>query len=300
MIKRLKYHEIDFNKYNACIENSLQNSDYAQREFLDIVTGKSWELIIYDDYEAVMPVPLIVKFGFKIVLMPKLCQQLGIFSNQDSVYINNLFYNYLTKNYIVLFYAFNGNNEVSNIGLKKSYIIPKDQYSEVKKRYSIHRRRNVRIIGDLENNIIFRNSLKSEDKAFFVENMKGIKKKEDASIYFDLMQTLYEQKLMNIEILEYKNQIESMAGLYCVKTNHYLSLFVNKNPLSNTNIPSIVIDNYLKKTIADQDFDFMGSDVENVAKFNERFGAIAYKYPIVSNSKKEVLIQILKKIFFLR
>ena len=67
-----------------------------------------------------MPVPLIVKFGFKIVLMPKLCQQLGIFSNQDSVYINNLFYNYLTKNYIVLFYAFNGNNEVSNIGLKKS------------------------------------------------------------------------------------------------------------------------------------------------------------------------------------
>ncbi|WP_312195822.1 hypothetical protein [Epilithonimonas vandammei] len=300
MIKRLKYHEIDFNKYNACIENSLQNSDYAQREFLDIVTGKSWELIIYDDYEAVMPVPLIVKFGFKIVLMPKLCQQLGIFSNQDSVYINNLFYNYLTKNYIVLFYAFNGNNEVSNIGLKKSYIIPKDQYSEVKKRYSIHRRRNVRIIGDLENNIIFRNSLKSEDKAFFVENMKGIKKKEDASIYFDLMQTLYEQKLMNIEILEYKNQIESMAGLYCGKTNHYLSLFVNKNPLSNTNIPSIVIDNYLKKTIADQDFDFMGSDVENVAKFNERFGAIAYKYPIVSNSKKEVLIQILKKIFFLR
>ena len=300
MIKRLKYHEIDFNKYNACIENSLQNSDYAKREFLDIVTGKSWELIIYDDYEAVMPVPLIVKFGFKIVLMPKLCQQLGIFSNQDSVYINNLFYNYLTNNYIVLFYAFNGNNEVSNIGLKKSYIIPKDQYSEVKKRYSIHRRRNVRIIGDLENNIIFRNSLKSEDKAFFVENMKGIKKKEDASIYFDLMQTLYEQKLMNIEILEYKNQIESMAGLYCGKTNHYLSLFVNKNPLSNTNIPSIVIDNYLKKTIADQDFDFMGSDVENVAKFNERFGAIAYKYPIVSNSKKEVLIQILKKIFFLR
>ncbi|WP_312825547.1 hypothetical protein [Epilithonimonas sp.] len=300
MIKRLKYHEIDFDKYNACIEKSLQNSDYAQREFLDIVTGKSWELIIYDDYEAVMPVPLIVKFGFKIVLMPKLCQQLGIFSNQDSVYINNQFYNYLTKNYIVLFYAFNGNNEVSNIGLKKSYIIPKDQYSEVKKRYSIHRRRNVRIIGDLENNIIFRNSLKSEDKAFFVENMKGIKKKEDASIYFDLMQTLYEQKLMNIEILEYKNQIESMAGLYCGKTNHYLSLFVNKNPLSNTNIPSIVIDNYLKKTIADQDFDFMGSDVENVAKFNERFGAIAYKYPIVSKSKKEVLIQILKKIFFLR
>lgn len=300
MITRLKYHEIDFDKYNACIENSLQNSDYAQREFLDIVTGKSWELIIYDDYEAVMPVPLIVKFGFKIVLIPKLCQQLGIFSNQDSVYINNLFYNYLTKNYIVLFYAFNGNNEVSNIGLKKSYIIPKDQYSEVKKRYSIHRRRNVRIIGDLENNIIFRNSLKSEDKAFFVENMKGIKKKEDASIYFDLMQTLYEQKLMNIEILEYKNQIESMAGLYCGKTNHYLSLFVNKNPLSKTNIPSIVIDNYLKKTIANQDFDFMGSDVENVAKFNERFGAIAYKYPIVSNSKKEVLIQILKKIFFLR
>ncbi len=299
MIKRIKYQDINFQKYDNCIKTAFQNTDYAQKSFLDIVTEKSWELLVYKDYEAVMPIPIVMKFGFKIVLMPKLCQQLGVFSKQNDETLNDLFYNYLTKHFIVLFYAFNGDNTISNIGLKKSYIIPQNEYSEVKKNYSIHRRRNVRIIGDLENNLNFRKDLKTKDKEFFLENVKGIKNKNDAKIYFDLMYNLWQHKLIDIEILEYKNKTESMAALYKGVKNSYLSLFINKNPLSNTNIPSIVIDHHLQHTIVNYGFDFMGSDVESVAKFNERFGAIAYKYPIVSRSKKEVLIQILKKIFLI-
>ena len=299
MIKRIKYKDIDFQKYNNCIKSACQNSDYAEQAFLDVVTEKSWELLIYKDYEAVMPVPVVVKFGFKIVLMPKLCQQLGVFSIQNDQQLNNQFHNYLTKKLIVLFYAFNGNNEIPNIGLKKSYSISRNQYSDVKKNYSIHRRRNVRIIGSLENNLTFRTDLRTGDKEFFLENAKGIRNTKDAAVYFDLMYTLWQQKLMSIQILEYKNQIESIAGLYNGGRNNYLSLFINKNPLSNTNIPSIVIDQYLQQTITNCGFDFMGSDVESVAKFNERFGAVSYSYPIISNSKKEVLIKIFKKIFFL-
>lgn len=133
MIKRIKYQDINFQKYDNCIKTAFQNTDYAQKSFLDIVTEKSWELLVYKDYEAVMPIPIVMKFGFKIVLMPKLCQQLGVFSKQNDETLNDLFYNYLTKHFIVLFYAFNGDNTISNIGLKKSYIIPQNEYSEVKK-----------------------------------------------------------------------------------------------------------------------------------------------------------------------
>ncbi|MBU3049861.1 hypothetical protein KNV96_17100, partial [Chryseobacterium indologenes] len=85
MIKRLKYHEIDFVKYSQCLENSEQRKYTATKDFLDITSKKQWEVLVYNDYEAVMPVPFIRKYGVKIVHNPKLCQQLGVFSKKDDV-----------------------------------------------------------------------------------------------------------------------------------------------------------------------------------------------------------------------
>ena len=56
MIKRLKYNEIDFAKYSKCIENACQRKYSATKDFLDITAGKNWELLVYNNYEAVMPV----------------------------------------------------------------------------------------------------------------------------------------------------------------------------------------------------------------------------------------------------
>ena len=58
MIKRLQYHEIDFEKYTQCLENSQQRKYSATKDFLDITSNKQWELLVYNNYEAVMPVPL--------------------------------------------------------------------------------------------------------------------------------------------------------------------------------------------------------------------------------------------------
>jgi hypothetical protein len=57
MIRRLKYNEIDFEKYSKCLENSAQKNWYARKEVLDQLSG-NWHILVYNDYEAVMPVPL--------------------------------------------------------------------------------------------------------------------------------------------------------------------------------------------------------------------------------------------------
>ena len=80
MIRKIKFESIDFEKYNHCIAQSCQRKFYAERSFLDISTGKNWEILVCGDYEAVMQIPLIRKLGVKVVINPKLCQQLGIFS----------------------------------------------------------------------------------------------------------------------------------------------------------------------------------------------------------------------------
>ena len=97
MIRRLKYHEIDFEKYTECLEGSEQRKYSATKDFLDITSGKQWELLVYNDYEAIMPIPFVKKFAHKLVVNPKLCQQLGVFSKEDRLEINDLFFSFFEK-----------------------------------------------------------------------------------------------------------------------------------------------------------------------------------------------------------
>ncbi len=75
MIQRIKYKHIDFQKYNVCIEQSVQKNLYCKKENLDFLS-KNWELLVYGDYEAVMPIPFVKKAFYKFVVMPLFCQQL--------------------------------------------------------------------------------------------------------------------------------------------------------------------------------------------------------------------------------
>ena len=72
-IKLLKYHQIDFAKYNYCIEKSTYSRVEAYSWYLDITTNKKWHVYVYGDYEIVMPVFL--KRTKKNVLKKKVVQR---------------------------------------------------------------------------------------------------------------------------------------------------------------------------------------------------------------------------------
>ena len=296
MIKIVKYSEIDFARFSECLNNAQQNADYADKSFLDIVSNRQWFLLIYGDYEAVMPVSYVRKYGLTFILMPKLCQQLGVFSKKDDPEINQQFYNYLNQNFLVLIYAFNADNQFNHSVQKKtSYLIKKDSYSSTKKHYSSHRRRNVRVIGELVGNINLKKEWQEQDKHFFLKNIKGTNKEKDNEHYFEIFENLLKNRIGHLRILQFKDETQSFVYLYEGKNRRYLSLFINGYPLMNPNFPSIMIDHCLQDFIADKDFDFMGSEVENVAKFNERFGAVSYQYPLLTNDKITLLKNLWKK-----
>ncbi len=296
MIKIIKYNEIDFDQYARFLEKAIQNTDYADHQFLDIVSNRQWFLLVYGNYEAIMPVSYVRKYGFTFVLMPKLCQQLGVFSEKDDPKINQKFYDFLDKNFLVAIYAFNGDNRFSQqVQKKTSYLIRKNDYSTIKKNYSSHRRRNVRIIGDLVGNIKVKKDCKEIDKTFFIKNIKGTSKEADSLHYLQIFEKLLENNIGQLRILEFKNNIQSFVYLYEGKNRRYLSLFINRFPQINPNFPSIMIDHCLQEFINDKDFDFMGSEIENVAKFNERFGSFSYQYPLLCNNKFTLLKKLWKK-----
>lgn len=81
MIQYIKRKDLEVAKYDACIENSIQSRVYAFSWYLDIVADH-WDVLVLDDYEAVMPIPWKQKYFIKYVTQPFFCQQLGVFSKE--------------------------------------------------------------------------------------------------------------------------------------------------------------------------------------------------------------------------
>ena len=63
-IKYLSREELDDVKYNNCITESKQALLYGYTWYLDIVCDR-WDVLVLDDYVAVMPVPWRKKYGIK-------------------------------------------------------------------------------------------------------------------------------------------------------------------------------------------------------------------------------------------
>jgi hypothetical protein len=81
MIVYLTRKDVDLEKYDACIQNSINSRIYAFSWFLDIVAD-NWDLLVLDDYEAVMPLPWRMKYFIKYIYPPCWTQQLGVFSEE--------------------------------------------------------------------------------------------------------------------------------------------------------------------------------------------------------------------------
>lgn len=79
MIQYIKRKDIDIQKYNECIHNSINSRVYALSYYLDIVADH-WDILVFNDYQAVMPLPWRSKYCIKYIYPPCWTQQLGVFS----------------------------------------------------------------------------------------------------------------------------------------------------------------------------------------------------------------------------
>ena len=74
MLNFLKYHEINKQKWDLCILNSLNCKVYAFSWYLDSVSY-CWDALVYGDYEMVFPIVYKKRFFCKKIYHPLFCQQ---------------------------------------------------------------------------------------------------------------------------------------------------------------------------------------------------------------------------------
>jgi len=291
MIERVKYQDIDFEKYNNCIENSAQKNFYCEKETLDFLS-KNWELLVYGDYEAVMPIPFVKKTFFKVVLMPLFCQQLGIFGNSDKT-INEKFLQYLKTNYNVINYSFNFHNDFkTELVTKKNFYLPVQEYAFLRrKKYFKGRKSTVKTAQYLE----FREVFAQKDILEFIRNnFKGLEKESDMDFFIQYLLFLDAKKQLKMFGSYYEENLTNVAVL--INNENYFSLLglLNNEPLKNHNGASFLIDRILDLNIETKAFNFMGGSIRGIEVFFKSFGSDLQEYHVIQNSKKDLIKNWLK------
>ncbi|AZA89173.1 Uncharacterised protein [Chryseobacterium nakagawai] len=289
MIRRLKYHEIDFVKYSQCLENSEQRKYSATKDFLDITAPKQWEVLVYNDYEAVMPIPFVRKYGVKIVHNPKLCQQLGVFSNKDNVNLNEQFLDYLESHYLIRVYPFNDGNELrTKLRIKKNFLIYPDVYEKVYARYSPKRKRKLRLDEEVLNHSEIRHISYDEVRAFIESNIVGLGKESDLAGFMEIYKASYQLKYLSFLAFYYHGEIINAIATYSdCNMVALLGTFSNKEYVKLSGA-SVLIDRMIKETIETHVFDFEGGDIPNIEEFFRGFRPELKPYALIESSKKDL------------
>ncbi|RQO40315.1 hypothetical protein DBR39_05025 [Chryseobacterium sp. KBW03] len=289
MIRRLKYHEIDFVKYAQCLENSEQRKYSATKDFLDTTSTMPWEILVYKDYKAVMPVPFVRKYGVKIVHNPKLCQQLGVFSDKDDVDLNEAFLAFLEKNYMIRAYPFNDVNKLrTKIRIKKNFLLYPDSYETVRARYSPKRKRKLRLDEEVLKESEIQTISYDNAKAFIEANTIGLSKENDLSEFMRIFESFHKLDYLKFTAFYYQSRIVNVIATYT--DCNMVALLGNFNDKDYVKLSgaSVLIDHLIKENIENHIFDFEGGELPNIEEFFRGFRPELRPYGIIENSKKNL------------
>lgn len=277
MIVYLKRDDINIEKYDACIENAIQSSIYAFSWYLDIV-AENWDVLVLNDYEAVMPLPWKRKYFIKYITQPFFCQQLGVFyKNETSEELIARFINKIPKRFRKVNLNFNSDNfSLSEMESKINYILELNlAYKLLFKNFSKGRKHAVKV-GE-------GNSLKMK-KCSILDIIK-IKKEfyNHSNFPQNILKELVDYILKNNKGYirgVYSNEVLLGGGFFLKSKNRITYLFSSfnkdgrKQQAGSFLIASIIKQNENSQFI----LDFEGSNIPSIASFFKSFGAKTANY----------------------
>ena len=293
-IKFLKNHQIDYQKWDNCVDSAVNGKVYAFSWYLDIVAVQ-WSAFVYGDYKWVFPVVFKKYIFITRVYHPLFCQQLGPFSRFEHLLNNddlvNAILKLLKKKYSRFTFSINNyaksifqRSIVTHLGLSCLERINLEldlskKYEQLYSNYSTNTKRN----------------LKSNDH-FYIKNINQtelfvdlFKKHVGAKVGLKSKHYLIMQNLITvciekgIGILQgyYNTDNILLGGLFIITTlNRHILLFNFSNQIQGNLSPmSHLINAHIKVHCqTNVVLDFEGSSFLGVQRFYKGFGAVEKNY----------------------
>lgn len=274
-LQYIKNGDINFKKWDQCIENAPNTLLYANSWYLNIVSP-NWDAIIYGDYEAVFPLCVRKKIKLSYIAHPLFTQQLGIFGMLSEQVGFGEFIKQIPRKFLKMNFQLNNyhlSTSTKEMEIRRNSLLPLSSLIEVKKKFNQGTNRNIKKF-DSSNLSVTENvdiddflNLKKGNVSFNLKDSEwGTMKKiitdltdrkcgETIGIY------LHEQLVSGVFFAHWSNRI------------YYLFSASNargKEMRASFGIVYYVINKYIDKG---KILDFEGSMNENIARFFQGFGA---------------------------
>ncbi len=284
MIRLLSHSEIDFVKYDECIEKSMQGKVYAMSWYLDAVFP-DWSAYVVDDYDVVMPVPLKRKFGLVYALQPQFCQQLGVFSKS---WLSKLQARELVGKLPFLYrLCFNsGNADVCNEKkLRPNYVLDLSaDYEILNASFSLQCRRNVKKAKTFVQRVA--TISKDEYLSFLCENAGQWMGKVQIPVLTRLIDNAISAGCAElVSVRDVQDNV--LAAVFFIRWGgrlYYLSPVSSEQGKQCQSMTFLLNDIIERNANSSLLIDFEGSAIESIRNFYEGFGAKDEPYPMLEKN----------------
>ena len=304
MIRFIEHNDLNTEKWDECIKNSVNSMPYAFSWYLDIVV-EHWNALVLNDYEAVFPLPTRKKFGITYAFTPFWVQQLGLFSKtykglrkiDDFVAAIPSKYKYVELN-------MNHDAEVNEgleVHLKQNnnFLIKLNKsYEQQYELYSKNLKRNLKkntthglemFKNDAPKNLIqlFRSDKGKYMKHFSEKDYKILEQIMHVSIYKHCGQVY----------MAYDEGNRPVAGMFLlIGLNRVVMLFSGNSDEGRKKAALPFLINEFIKEFAGSSFiyDFEGSNDANLKRFYESFGSVNHPYQTLKINRLPFLMRYFK------
>jgi len=306
MIRFLQHSEIDPDKWNQAVRNSLSPNVLAEYELLDLLTGDdTWHALVDDDYQAVMPLPTRQKGVLKYVYTPFFLPQMGIFYRQElHPEETDAFLQEISKHYVladVLLNETQASQKPYNSYFTSYKLDLQPTYNELFSQFHENTRRNIkkgekmlcRVTVEEESvaDIIalFRTNKGSEEAVHFREN--------DYARLQRVSDYLLEHNLLDIYGVRTADGQLAAGALFVKDGKRRWFWFSGRdNRLSESKPMFQLLDAYIRNHAeSDLYLDFNGSSNPNVARLYQSFGSSKLFIPFVRRFKNRFWERVLQQ-----
>ncbi len=283
MIRYIRHDEIDFEKWDSCLENSINGIFYAYSWFLDMAAD-TWDALVEDDYRAVMPLPLRKKLGLYYVYQPYFIQQLGVFSTYSlSPAVSQRFLNALPGHIRFLDYNLNTYNRIADdhpfvygkgITHELDLIPP---YKQLFSNYSDNTARNIKKA--VKHGVFVTDHGRPEEVIDAFRKHKGrYKVGYSEHDYLILKHMIYAGMHRGMVKIRYAySETNNFCAGIIFFTSHKKSvwLFSGSTPEARNNgAMSLLVDHFIRENAGkEMILDFEGSSDANLSRFYSGFGS---------------------------
>ncbi|MDJ0644902.1 MAG: GNAT family N-acetyltransferase [Flavobacteriaceae bacterium] len=299
MISYITRKDLDVNKYDTCIAEAINSKIYGYSWYLDIVTD-NWDVLVLDDYKAVMPLPWRKKYFVKYVYPPLWVLELGVFYTSDSS-DQNIFLREACKRFKFIELRMNTGNSVNDtIAMQPrqfQYLPLNISYETLKSNYRRDRQKDLKRASDT--NLAERWNDNHEHlirlfKANVGERIPAITEK-DYEVLSNLIKTCNDKKLGEVVSIFDNNNLAASAFL--LKYRETITILVSSTDFNNrkNGANTFLIDRILFKYIEGYSkFDFGGSSIPTIANYFKSFGASDENYAFMKHNNLPTLLRWLK------